>query len=142
MNARRARWAAVLLALVAVGAWWNWHNERSAPNEQAPAGHRPDYTIDDFTSTVMHANGQKKYRLQAARLVHYPDDDTSHLTAPYLIQYPLQGTPVHTRADSAVVPAGAREIRMQGNVRVTRGRDTGNAGGTLLAEQLRIELDR
>lgn len=142
MNGRRARWAAVLLALVALGAWWNGYNERNQINEEPPAGHRPDYTIDDFTATVMHANGQKKYRLSAARLVHYPDDDTSHLTEPYLIQYPLQGTPVHTRANSAVVPAGAREIHMQGNVRVTRGPDAGRAGGAMHADQLRLELDR
>lgn len=139
---RRAPWLLVLLVLVAAGLWWGSRGEQRPSGDEPPSDHRPDYTIENYTATVMHANGQKKYRLSAARLVHYPHDDTSHLTAPHLIQYPAQGQPVHTRANSAVVPAGAREIRMQGQVRVTRGGDASGAGGTLRADQLRIELDR
>jgi len=131
-----------VLALLAGASWW-WLRGQ-APTAPAISGlrHEPDYTVENFTATVMNERGQKKYRLSAARLVHYPDDDTSHLTQPYLIQYPLQGAPTHTKADSAVVPAGAREIFMRGNVRVTRGTDAHGAGGAVRAEQMRIELDR
>lgn len=131
-----------VLALLAGASWWLLRGQ--APTTPAAPGlrHEPDYTVENFTATVMNENGHKKYRLTAARLVHYPDDDTSHLTQPYLIQYPLQGALTQTKADSAVVPTGAREILMRGNVRVTRGTDARGVGGVVRAEQMRIELDR
>ena len=132
----------VVLALLAGLSWWWSRGQGPTAPTVSPLRHEPDYTIDNFTATVMNEQGQKKYRLTAQRLMHYPDDDTSHLTQPYLTQYPLQGVPTYTKSDSAIVPAGAREIYMQGNVRVTRGADGRNAGGVIRSEQMRVELDR
>lgn len=142
MSGWRTPASLALLALITGASWWGWQGGIPTADNESPAPHQPDYTIDRFTATVMNPQGSKKYRLTAERLVHYPDDDTSHLTQPYLIQYPPRGTPIHTRANNAVVPAGAREIRMRGNVRVTRGGDNRRAGGAVTAEQMRIELDR
>ena len=134
--------AIAVLALLAGGSWWWLRGQAPVAPTSSPLRHEPDYTVENFTATVMNESGQKKYRLTAVRLVHYPDDDTSHLTQPYLIQYPVDGVPTHTKSESAVVPAGAAEIFMQGNVRVTRGADARGAGGAIRAEQMRIELDR
>lgn len=131
-----------VLALLTGLSWWWLRGQAPLAPITSTLRHEPDYTVDNFTATVMNEKGQKKYRLVAARLVHYPDDDTSHLTQPYLIQYPAQGAPVHTKSNSAIVPSGAREIHMQGNVRVTRGADARSAGGAVQADQLRVELDR
>ena len=142
MTDARALTVIAVLALLAGASWWWLRGQAPTASVASGPRHEPDYTIENFTATVMNETGQKKYRLTAARLVHYPDDDTSHLTQPYLIQYPPQGVPTHTMSDSAVVPAGGREIVMRGNVHVTRGADARGAGGAVRAEQMRIELDR
>lgn len=133
----------LVLALLAAGSWWLG---RGVAPPTAPADprarHDPDYAVHNFTATVMNEHGRKKYVLTATRLLHYPDDDTTHLDRPYLIQYPEVGAPVHTKADTGVVPGDVEEILMHGHVHVTRGADARAAGGVITADNMRIELDK
>lgn len=133
--------AAVLAALAAL-SWW-------LPNALTPRGglfdgdsrHEPDYTIENFTATEMNAQGQRKHELRAAKMVHYADDDTSDLTQPYLIQFPPDAAPVHTRADRGQVSPNGKEILMQGNVRVTRGASGADPAGEVQTREMRVILE-
>jgi lipopolysaccharide export system protein LptC len=132
---------AVLVAL-AVLSWW-------LPTALAPRGglldsenrHEPDYTIENFVATEMNAQGQRKHELRAAKLVHYADDDTADLTQPYLIQYPPDAAPVHTRADRGRVSPNGKEILMQDNVRVTRGASGTDPAGEVQTREMRVILE-
>jgi len=132
---------AVLFALAAL-AWW-------LPNALTPRGnlfdgesrHDPDYTIDNFIATEMNAQGQRKHELRAAKLVHYADDDSADLTQPYLIQFPPDAAPVHTRADRGRVSPDGKEILMQGNVRVTRGASGTDPAGEVQTREMRVILE-
>jgi lipopolysaccharide export system protein LptC len=133
--------AAVLIALAAL-SWW-------LPTALTPPGnlfegesrHEPDYTIYNFTATEMNAQGQRKHELRAAKLVHYGDDDTAELTQPYLIQFPPDAAPIHTRADRGQVSANGKEILMQGNVRVTRGASGTDPAGEVQTREMRVILE-
>ena len=140
-NFNRLAITAVLLALAAL-TWW-------LPNALTPRGslfggdsrHEPDYTIENFVATEMDIQGQRKHELRAAKLVHYPDDDTSELTRPYLIQYSPGSAPVHTRADRGQVAPDGKQILMQGNVRVTRGASGADPGGEVQTQEMRVILE-
>lgn len=133
--------AAALIALAAL-SWW-------LPTALTPRGslldsesrHEPDYSIENFTATEMNAQGQRKHVLRAAKLVHYADDDTSDLTQPYLIQYPPDAAPVHTRADRGRVSPNGKEILMQDNVRVTRGASGNDPAGEVQTREMRVILE-
>jgi lipopolysaccharide export system protein LptC len=133
--------AAVLLALAAL-AWW-------LPNALTPRSglfdsesrHEPDYIIENFTATEMDAQGRRKHELRAVKLVHYADDDTSELTQPYLIQFPPDAAPIHTRADRGRVSPDGKEILMQGNVRVTRGASGADPAGEVQTREMRVILE-
>lgn len=132
----------ITLAALAVGTWWLTHRAGVPTGTPGPQIlHEPDYTIDDFIGNVMDARGERKYRLTAQRLTHYPDDDTTHLTRPVLVQYLPDGVIATTRADTGVMPGDGSEIIMTGDVHVTRTADA-NAGGEVTANRLRIQLDR
>ncbi len=134
---------AVLLTLVAGGTWWL--SQKAAAPEAPIDGktrHDPDYTIENFTAFVMNERGRRKYVLKAKRLVHYPHDGTSDLEQPYLIQYREDGAPTHTRADTGKLSNDAGQIIMRGNVRVSRGRDSGGPGGEIKTEKMKILLDK
>jgi lipopolysaccharide export system protein LptC len=110
------------LLLLALLTWWLPAAlvERELP--AAPRAHEPDYSIEQFTATSLNEAGRPRYKLSAARLDHYPDDLTTHLRAPRLIQYG-EGTPVHTTANEGWISPDGKTIRFQGQVRVSRGRD-------------------
>lgn len=135
---------ALSLAFVAAAGSW-WLTRSLTPPLIAPSTknqHEPDYIIERFDATAMNAHGTRKYDLSAQRLEHFPDTDLAHLTEPRLVQYPEDGAPVITVADAGVIPGDGREIRMRGNVRITRIGDARGPGGTMTTDQLRVELDR
>jgi lipopolysaccharide export system protein LptC len=133
--------AAVLIALAAL-SWWlpNATTTRSGLFD-SESRHDPDYIIDNFTATEMNAQGQRKHELRAAKLVHYADDDSADLTQPYLIQFPPDAAPVHTRADRGRVSPDGKEILMQGNVRVTRGASGTDPAGEVQTREMRVILE-
>lgn len=142
LNRRRVIIGIVLLALAA-GSWWLTRNAaQPVDGDAARASRAPDYTIEDFIARSMNEYGAPKYVLSAQRLLHYPSDDTAHLVQPVLMQHLPDGARVTTRADAGVMPGDGREIVMIGNVRVQRAADGKSAGGEVLAERLRVELDR
>lgn len=132
---------AVLIALAAL-TWW-LPTALTPPDSlsENDSRHEPDYTIYNFTATEMNAQGLRKHELQAAKLVHYADDDTAELTQPYLVQYPPDAAPVHTRADRGRVSANGKEILMQGNVRVTRGARGSDPAGEVQTREMRVILE-
>lgn len=138
--------AALLLTvlLLAALAWWlpNALVTPAVSLLELRARHDPDYVIEHFTATAMDQQGRPKYRLIAQRLVHYPDDLTSHLTEPRLTQFRPGEAPVHTRADAGLLTPDQKYLLMRGNVHVTQGpAGGGTGGGDIRTRELRIYLE-
>lgn len=110
--------------------------------------HDPDYYIENFTAVGMDENGQRRYVLEAERMVHYPDDDTALLDNPHVIKYEEGVPPQHTYSDSGWISSDGNEILLTGNVRVIQYTGGGNdAGGGLapqneiITQKMRVYLD-
>lgn len=129
-----------LLALAALSWWLPMRLAGVGPAPDTETRHEPDYTIENFTAIAMDAIGWRKHELRAARLEHFPDDDTVELEKPYLIQYAPDGPPTHTRADHGTASPDGKEILMQGNVRVTRGSGPGQPAGQVVTQEMRVIL--
>ncbi|MGH8721571.1 MAG: LPS export ABC transporter periplasmic protein LptC, partial [Burkholderiales bacterium] len=66
----------LMLALALLSFWL----ERAARQEPAPSvleRHDPDYSVEQFTITDFSRAGAPESTLSAAKMVHYPDDDTT-----------------------------------------------------------------
>ncbi len=100
--------------------------------------HDPDYYIENFTAIGMDENGQRRYVLEAERMVHYPDDDTALLDNPHVIKYEEGVPPQHTYSDSGWISSDGNEILLTGNVRVIQYTGGGNGAGGGLAPQNEI----
>jgi lipopolysaccharide export system protein LptC len=142
LDAKRIAFTVSLL-LLAGGSWWLTHTV-ALPEKifDGKTRHDPDYIIENFESTVMNANGRRRYTLSATRLAHYGDDNSSDLEQPHLIQYRTDLAPLHTRADKGWMPPGGNRILMSGNVVSAQGRDPQGAGGEIRTDSMNILLDR
>lgn len=141
---RRTLIFAVGLTLVASASWWLAERVNAPPTsaDSAPTDAGPDYIIENLTSSAQDKTGRRAWQLSAARLEHDPHADGAHLVEPRLTQYPKTGAPVRTRANRGWLPDDQSHVLMQGDVRVTRGPDDRAVGGTMMAEQMRIELEQ
>jgi lipopolysaccharide export system protein LptC len=79
-----------VVLLAAVAAVTVWLDRQVQPPERASDGkarHDPDYIVDNFSATRIGPDGMARYTLSAHRMVHYPDDDTTHLDAPKVVNF-------------------------------------------------------
>ncbi|MFW2439692.1 MAG: LPS export ABC transporter periplasmic protein LptC [Arenicellales bacterium] len=132
----------VVIALVGFTAWMQSDLLGESDNEEQiiSENHDPDYYIENFSAVGMDTDGNRQYLLEAERMVHFPDDDTSLLDKPHVIQYEPGRAPTHIYSETGWVSANGDEVKLTGNVRVIRGRDDTGSGGVTTTDTLNIVL--
>jgi lipopolysaccharide export system protein LptC len=86
----------------------------------AASRHDPDYIVEKLSAISMNEKGAAAYTLSAAKMLHYPDDDTTILASPNFVSYATAQSPVTITASEAVVSSNGQHVYFQDDVRVTR----------------------
>jgi lipopolysaccharide export system protein LptC len=110
----------LMLALAALSLWL----ERTVRDEDAlhPSlrRHDPDYIIDGMVHTRYNAEGQVESTLVAAKMIHYPDDDTTELLAPRMVQTKPNEPRMTVTAERGTLSQDGEEIFLYDNVLLVR----------------------
>ncbi|MEN8712151.1 MAG: LPS export ABC transporter periplasmic protein LptC [Arenicellales bacterium] len=132
----------IVIVLGGITAWMQMSFLEESTNAELilAESNDPDYYIENFTAVGMDINGERQYVLEAERMVHFPDDDTSLLDKPHVIQYETGRAPTHIYSETGWVSANGDEVILTGNVRVIRGRDSTGSGGVTTTEKLKVVL--
>jgi lipopolysaccharide export system protein LptC len=110
----------LLLAVLAGITWWLDQALQGPPvRRDAILRHDPDYFVEKLTAVRMDTSGAIKYTLRAAKMVHYPDDDTTHLALPDMISHGARA-PVTINAKEGLISSNGENIYFSNNVVATR----------------------
>ena len=112
-----------MVLLAAVAAVTVWLDRHVQPPEPVPSGkgrHDPDYTADNFVVTRIGPDGAVRYRLTARRMQHYPDDDTTDLDSPKIVNFRDSGVTMTATSKTAKLSSNADDVYLQDDVRLTR----------------------
>ena len=114
---------APLLLVGMLAALTFWLDLIAHPPARGPGAsrHDPDYIVENLSAVRMGETGTASYTLSAAKMMHYPDDDTTLMTTPEFVSYGSARAPVKITAAQAVVSANGAHVYFQDNVRLTRG---------------------
>ena len=82
--------------------------------------HEADAIVENFEIRRLDENGKLQYRLNAPQLRHFPDDNSSQITAPRLLAYRDDTPPLALTAGQARVTAGGETIFLEGDVEIVR----------------------
>jgi lipopolysaccharide export system protein LptC len=93
---------------------------REDDSHPAMRRHDPDYFVANFTTTTYNKEGAAESILSAAKMLHYPDDDTTDLTAPRVVQSKPREPRVTVRADRGTLSRSGEEIFLYDNVELVR----------------------
>lgn len=122
----RFRWTQ-LLPIAAVAAlagitWWLVQATLPPPGEgiAQPKRHTPDYFADNFSVTELDQSGATQYRLTAAKLIHYEDDENSVLTAPAMRAFQPGKPVVTTTAKRGITNGDASVVDLYDDARIER----------------------
>lgn len=120
----RAGIAAVLLAMAALLALRLYDPSRPAAPEAPAAPGDSDYYLLDAEIRQMDAAGALQYRIETAESLHYPDDSVRLAELEVLHVGDKEG-PWRLTAPQGRVPAGSRDIRLDGGVTLRQDLDDG-----------------
>lgn len=107
-----------------------------------PSRHDPDYIVEKLSAVLIGDTGTPSYSLAAAKMVHYPDDDTTLLTSPRFVSYGSPKAPLTVTASEGVVSAKGDHVYFQDDVRVTRAAYEGASELVLRTTFLQVFPDR
>jgi lipopolysaccharide export system protein LptC len=119
----------LMLALAGLTFWL----ERTVREEEgahpSQRRHDPDYVVDNLKHTRFNAQGKVESTLVATKMIHYPDDDSTDLVAPHLVQTKPDEPRVTVSADRGALSQDGEEVFLYDNVLLVReaGPDTGES---------------
>jgi lipopolysaccharide export system protein LptC len=106
----------VLLAAVAGLTFWLDRQAQPPESRDGKMRHDPDYMVDGLSATRFGPDGAPSHTLQAVHMVHYPDDDSTHLTEPRFVHYSRGRAPVFAQSHTAEVSSNGENVYMQDDV--------------------------
>jgi lipopolysaccharide export system protein LptC len=133
------------LALMLSLALLTFYLERMVREEDttpAKRRHDPDYVITNFTATTFDAEGKPLSVLSAARMLHFPDDDTTELHAPRMVQTKPKEPRMTVSAERGAVSANGEEIFLYDNVVLVREADDERPEARLTTSFLHVLRER
>ena len=130
MNASRiaSLLSLIALALLAGGTYWLLQATRPpvSRDDGAVKTHTPDYFADNFSVSELDQSGSTQYRLTAAKMVHYEDDENSDLTHPAVRAF-QPGRPIVTATgERGTVNGDASIVDLYDNARIVRAAGAGD----------------
>ena len=111
-----------MLAL-AMLTFWLKQAVQEPPAQSTVRHHDPDYIVQNFNITSYGPGGTAQSTLAAAKMIHYPDDDSTDLIAPRMVQTRPGEPRMTVTADRGTLSQGADELFLYGNVLLVRAAD-------------------
>ena len=127
---------AIMLALLTF--WISQTVEEQGPKLDGSNRHDPDYTMNNFVTTQTDAQGQLRYILAAAEMLHYPDDDSTVLQRPRFTQYTVNKPYTQIEALRGYISSNGEEVELVDNVKIVRQAFEGKGEMQVLSEKLWI----
>lgn len=133
------------LALMLALALLTFYLERMVREEEsAPAlrRHDPDYMVSNFTTTTYNREGVPLSVLSAAKMVHYPDDDSTELLAPRVQQTKPEEPRITLTAERGALSGDGAEIFLYDNVVLVREAHAAQPAARMTTSFLHVVRDR
>lgn len=121
-----------------------WINRSVHPPQHRPDSnnrHDPDYILNNFVTTKTDQYGNVLYVLHAAEMKHFPDDDSTELKLPKLVQY-TDGKPnTHITSKRGLVSSNGEQVQFMDDVVLVREAYADRGEMTLLTQYLKVTPD-
>jgi lipopolysaccharide export system protein LptC len=133
------------LGLMLSLALLTFYLERTVREDDSPPAlrrHDPDYLVTNFTTTTYNREGAAETIMSAAQMVHYPDDDTTELVSPHVVQAKPNEPRLTVRAERGQLSRDGDEIFLYGSVLLVREATAEKPEARMTTEFLHILRER
>jgi lipopolysaccharide export system protein LptC len=113
-------------------------SERALPVDSSLLKDEVDYSIEDFTLSLIDSGGKMQYHLSATSMLHYKLSDQTQLQEPSLELQRSPGEQWKIQARGGQVSPRGEDLLLQGNVRIERSATETPEPFTMTTESLQI----
>ena len=134
-----------LIPLIMLLAGTYWLNQQVQPLGERPDDskrHDVDYTVENISSVTLNELGKARYLMTADKMWHYPDDDTTYLDHPHLVNLPAKTWPTVTSSLTGKVSSHGDEVFLYDDVKIVRLPDLEKDSLTFSTEYLHVVPDK
>jgi lipopolysaccharide export system protein LptC len=140
---RLREWSPLLpLLLLLAGTYWLDQQVRPVlPKPDDSKRHDPDYIVDNFSATSLNEQGLPRFRMTAQKMVHYPDDDSTHLDSPQLNSYFADHPPIIAFAKKGEISSKGEDVYLRDDVTLIRAASDRQSAMSLRTDYLHVVPD-
>jgi lipopolysaccharide export system protein LptC len=131
-----------LMFVLALVSFWLERTVRDEEPHGAARRHDPDYLVANFTTTSYNRDGAAESVLSADRMVHYPDDDSTELLRPRVVQTRPNEPRMTVSAERGAISRDGDDIFLYDNVLLVRAADKERPEARMTTSFLQIVRDR
>lgn len=133
---------ALMLSLALLTLWLDHQVRVEEPAHPSLRRHDPDYLVSNFITTTYNREGKAELVLSAAQMVHFPDDDSTELSLPRVLQARPSQPRMTVRAERGKVSREGDEIFLHDNVLLVREAHEAHPEARMTTSFLHILRDR
>ncbi len=144
ISASRIRPWFPLLPLLALLAATYWLNQQALPGSAKTENkrHDPDAIMENFSATTLNDQGVPDFVMVAAKLMHYPDDDSTTVDEPHITLLSPGKPAIQVTAEHGTISSKGDNVFLSDNVKVLREASAQQDQLTLQTEYLHIVPDQ
>ena len=131
-----------LMFVLALLSFWLERTVREEEPRTALRRHDPDYLVTNFTTTSYNREGAAESVLSADRMIHYPDDDSTELLRPHVVQTRPNEPRMTVSAERGALSRDGDDIFLYDNVVLVRDADRDRPAARMTTSFLQIVRDR
>jgi lipopolysaccharide export system protein LptC len=110
----------LLMLSLAMLTFWLERTARIDQSHPSLRRHDPDYLVHNFRIVGYGPSGAQESMLTARKMVHYPDDDSTDLDAPRVLQTKAGEAPMTLTADRGALSQDGEDTFLYDNVLLVR----------------------
>jgi lipopolysaccharide export system protein LptC len=110
----------LMLALALLSLWLEQAVRREEVLHPSLRRHDPDFVVDNLLLTRYNPQGAPESTLAAAKMIHYPDDGSTELLSPRVVQSKPNEPRLTVSADRGALSQDGEEVFLYGDVLLVR----------------------
>lgn len=109
-----------LLFLLAAAYWLNQQVQPLPAKPDSSKRHDPDFMVNNFSATTLNEQGTPHFMITAKNMLHYPDDDSTHLEDPQITSLSADRSALHASAGTGSISGKGDEVFLRDDVKIIR----------------------
>lgn len=130
-----------VLFLLVISSWFLADLFEPKEVVKAPVvDHSPDYFSQGYYKKEMDKEGLLKNELTADKMIHYSDDETTHLEKPVMTLHSADVPPWVIKSETAILEADGDHLQLMGKVNISREGTENLRPFVLNSSKMRVKL--